>query len=188
MRFGNTYMSHIGKKLITLPNGVTATVADRVVTVKGSRGELTFTHHPDIEVKIETQVITCKPARQGKQTAALWGTTRAQIANMVEGVSAGWRRLLELQGVGYRAALKGNDLELSVGFSHSVKITPPEGISFAVAKELITVEGNDKQVVGEMAAQIRGVRPPEPYKGKGIRYQGEHVRRKVGKVVGTTGA
>lgn len=180
-------MSHIGKKLITLPIGVTATVVERVVTVKGPRGELIFTHHPAIEVKIEAGVITCKPAREGKQTAALWGTTRARVANMVEGVSAGWRRRLELQGVGYRVALKGNDLELSVGFSYPVKITPPEGISFTVTKELITVEGNDKQMVGEMAARIRAVRPPEPYKGKGIRYQGEHVRRKVGKVVGTTG-
>ncbi len=181
-------MSHIGKKLITLPDGVTAAVNDRVVTVKGPRGELVFTHHPDIAVKVENGVITCKPARQSKQTAALWGTTRAQMANMVEGVSVGFRRQLELHGVGYRAALKGKGLELSVGFSHPVEITPPEGISFTVAKELITVEGSDKQAVGELAAQIRAVRPPEPYKGKGIRYQGEHVRRKVGKVVGTTGA
>lgn len=182
-------MSHIGKKLITLPEGVAASVADRVVSVKGPRGELTFKHHPDIEVKItERRELSCKPIRDSKKSAALWGTTRARIANMVEGVSAGFRRLLELQGVGYRAALKGKDLELSVGFSHPVKIVSPEGISFTVAKELITVEGNDKQAVGEIAARIRAVRPPEPYKGKGIRYQGEHVRRKVGKVVGTTGA
>lgn len=182
-------MSHIGKKLITLPAGVTATLADRVVTMKGPRGELTFRHHPDIAVEIKNGVITCRPAlRQahGKQSAALWGTTRAQIANMAEGVSVGFKRVLELQGVGYRAVVKGHDLELSVGFSHPVRIVPPAGVTFAVAKELITVEGSDKQMVGEIAAQIRAVRPPEPYKGKGIRYQGEHVRRKVGKVVGTT--
>lgn len=181
-------MSHIGKKLINLPPEVTVTVAERVVTVKGPRGELTFTHHPDIAVMAENGVITCKPATAGKQSAALWGTTRARIANMVEGVSAGFRRVLELQGVGYRAAVKGQDLELNVGFSHPVIISPLPGITFTVVKELITVEGSDKQLVGEMAAQIRAVRPPEPYKGKGIRYQGEHVRRKVGKVVGTTTA
>lgn len=181
-------MSHIGKKLISLPDGVTVTVADRVVTVKGSRGELTFTHHPDIAVQLEGATITCKPMRETKQSAALWGTTRARIANMVEGVSAGYRRVLELQGVGYRAAVKGKDLELSVGFSHPVTIVPPAGVTFAVTKELIMVEGSDKQVVGELAARIRAVRPPEPYKGKGIRYQGEHIRRKVGKVVGTTTA
>lgn len=181
-------MSHIGKQPITLPAGVTASVVDRVVTVKGSKGELSFRHHPVIDVKVADGVITCVPAKKSKQSVALWGTTRARIANLVKGVTDGFTKELELQGVGYRAQVKGKSLEMTVGFSHPVTVAAPEGINFEVAKERITVSGNDKQLVGQVAADIRAIRPPEPYKGKGVRYVGEVVRRKVGKVVGTTGA
>jgi large subunit ribosomal protein L6 len=181
-------MSHIGKQLISVPTGVTVTMDAGVLTVKGPKGELSMKLHPLIEVTQDQGSLTVAMKRKTKQSTALWGTTRARVANMVQGVTVGFKKTLEMHGVGYRAALKGKDLELSVGFSHPVKIAALPGISFVVSKELITIEGIDKQAVGQVAAEIRLVRPPEPYKGKGIRYQGEHVRRKVGKVVGTTGA
>ncbi|MFH1354095.1 MAG: 50S ribosomal protein L6 [bacterium] len=179
-------MSRIGKQSITLPDGVTATVENQIVKVTGPKGELGYVVHPDVEVKLCDNQLTCSVARSGKRAAALWGTTRSRLANIVEGVNEGYRKELELHGVGYRAKLAGKNLELSVGFSHPVVIEAPEGINFAVEKETITVEGYDKVQVGQMAANIRAVRRPEPYKGKGIRYHGEKVRRKVGKMVGTT--
>ena len=181
-------MSRIGKQPISLPAGVTATVANNVATVKGPKGELSVRIHPAISVAVAEGTLTCTVAKQSKQAAALWGTTRANIANMVQGVTAGYRKQLELQGVGYRANLKGKDLELQIGFSHPVLVKAPAGVTFAVEKEIITVEGIDRQLVGQMAAEVRAVRKPEPYQGKGIRYVGEIVRRKVGKVVGATGA
>jgi len=179
-------MSHIGKQPIALPDGVTVTIAEQAVRVKGPKGELSFMHHPDIAVTTGEGGIVCTIARPGKRAKALWGTTRARLNNMVRGVTEGFTRTLELHGVGYRAAVKGNTLELAVGFSHPVVVTAPAGVTFAVQKEVITISGIDIQAVGQVAATIRAVRPPEPYKGKGIHYQGETVRRKVGKVVGTT--
>ena len=178
-------MSRIGKNPITIPEGAEVTVSDQLVTVKGPKGELSLQVHPTIGVKMEDGALTCEVVRVTKQSNALWGTMRALIANMIAGVTDGFRKQLELHGVGYRAALKGNDLDLQVGFSHPVLIKAPEGITFLVEKEVITIEGIDAKLVGQVAADIRKVRPPEPYKGKGVRYMGENVRRKVGKVVGT---
>lgn len=179
-------MSRIGKKPIALPAGVTVQIKDRTLVVKGPRGELAFNIHPSILVKEGEGELVCEIARVGKQTSALWGTTRARIANMVEGVSTGFKKQLELQGVGYKAQLEGNNLQLALGYSHPIVFAAPGGISFVVEKEIITIEGNDKQQVGQIAAEIRKLRKPEPYKGKGVRYVGENVRRKVGKVVGTS--
>lgn len=176
-------MSRIGNQPIVLPAGVTVVVKDRLVTVTGSKGELRYEVHPVIAVQADDTQITCSVKKAGKRSAALWGTTRARLANIVTGVTEGWRKQLELRGVGYKAKLVGNDLELAVGYSHLVTIEAPEGISFTVEKEIITVEGIDIVVVGQVAADVRAVRKPEPYKGKGIRYVDERVRRKVGKVV-----
>lgn len=181
-------MSRIGKQPITIPAGVTVTVNGQVVSAQGPKGELSYIAHPAIKVEVKEQVVICTVAKDSKQAKALWGTTRANLANTVAGVANGFSKKLELQGVGYRAALRGKDLELQVGFSHPVLIAAPAGIVFAVEKEFITVTGFDKQLVGHMTAKIRAVKPPEPYQGKGIRYVGEVVRRKVGKVVGATAA
>ena len=175
-------MSRIGKKPIEIPDGVTVDVKPGLVSVKGPKGELSQAIRPEMKVEQEDSTLTVsRPSDRGEHRA-LHGLTRSLIANMVEGVTSGYERRLEIQGVGYRARLQGKALELSVGFSHTVSISAPEGIEFEVpqATEVI-VRGIDKQLVGEIAARIRRVRPPEPYKGKGIRYQGEYVRRKVGK-------
>lgn len=179
-------MSRIGKQPIPLPAGVTASVNGSVVTVKGPKGELTAIVHPHMNVEIKDGAIVVSVAKKSKQAAALWGTTRANLANLVQGVTEGFKKQLELQGVGYRANLKGKDIELQVGFSHPVLIKAPEGIAFTVEQEIVTVAGINKQLVGQVTASIRAVRKPEPYQGKGIRYVGEVVRRKVGKVVGAT--
>ncbi len=178
-------MSRIGKQTIVIPDGVTVTIVEQDVTVKGPKGEITFPVHPVIGVSVADNVLTCAVVRDTKKSSALWGTMRAILANAVEGVHTGFKKQLELQGVGYRVSLQGKNLQLLVGFSHPVLIDAPEGITFTVEKEVITIEGFDAYVVGQIAANIRKVRPPEPYKGKGIRYVGEHVRRKVGKVVGS---
>lgn len=179
-------MSRIGKKEIIIPVGVTITINGADVTVKGPKGEITVPVHPVIGVAVQDNMLTCTIARKTKKSSALWGTMRAILANAVEGVHTGFKKQLELQGVGYRASMQGKNVQLLVGFSHPVLIEAPEGISFVVEKEIITVEGFDAYQVGQVAANIRKVRPPEPYKGKGIRYVGEHVRRKVGKIVGST--
>ncbi len=159
------------------------------VSVKGPKGELKVAIHPSISVVSDGKSITVAPAagakKDSKEVKALWGLSRVLIANLMEGVTKGFEKQLELQGVGYRAELKGKDLVLSVGFSHQVPVAAPAGISFAVEKNIIKITGIDKQLVGETAARIRRIRKPEPYKGKGIRYVGEKVRRKEGKVVGT---
>jgi large subunit ribosomal protein L6 len=180
-------MSRIGKNPVVLPEGVTASVDGQGVTVKGPKGELSHTAPRDIGVRLEDGALVCHVVRNTKQTPALWGTTRAILANMAQGVSEGFQKKLELHGVGYRAAMKGKDLELSLGYSHPVVIQAPEGITFAVDKDGIVVEGIDAYRVGQVAADIRATRPPEPYKGKGVRYAGEQIRRKVGKVVGSAG-
>ncbi|MFB9757922.1 MULTISPECIES: 50S ribosomal protein L6 [Bacillaceae] len=176
-------MSRIGKKILEIPAGVTITVADNnTVTVKGPKGELTRTFHADIKINIEENVLTVTRPSDQKEHRALHGTTRALLGNMVEGVTAGFQRGLELIGVGYRASKQGNKLVLNVGYSHPVEITPEAGIEVEVpANTKILVKGIDKERVGALAANIRAVRAPEPYKGKGIRYEGEVVRRKEGK-------
>ncbi|MBA3746088.1 MAG: 50S ribosomal protein L6 [Solirubrobacterales bacterium] len=175
-------MSRIGKKPIPLPTGVTVSIEPELVQVNGPRGTLFERVPRDITVAQdgETLVVT-RPTDRG-QHRALHGLTRSLVANMVEGVTSGFQKTLEIQGVGYRAALKGRDLELALGYSHPVSIKAPEGIEFEVPQPTrVIVKGNSKQMVGEIAANIRKKRPPEPYKGKGIRYEGEYVARKVGK-------
>ncbi|HEY8029384.1 MAG TPA: 50S ribosomal protein L6 [Gaiellaceae bacterium] len=175
-------MSRIGRKPIEIPSGVTVTVDPGRVQVAGPLG--TLQQHVPARMQIEHEegnVVVTRPTERGEDRA-LHGLTRTLIANMVEGVTKGFEKRLEIQGVGYRAALKGTDLELQVGYSHTVTIKPRTGITFEVpAPTQVVVKGTDKQQVGQTAAEIRKVRPPEPYKGKGIRYEGEYVRRKVGK-------
>ncbi|HIP96530.1 MAG TPA: 50S ribosomal protein L6 [Anaerolineae bacterium] len=176
-------MSRIGRMPIPVPQGVQVNIEGSRVVVRGPRGELTRTFHPDMTVTLQgDQLVVTRPTDQ-RQHRALHGLTRALLANMVTGVTQGFRKVLQIEGVGYRAELQGNKLVLNVGFSHPVEFEPPAGITFQVEQraKLITVEGIDKELVGEVAARIRRVRPPEPYKGKGIRYQGEYVRRKPGK-------
>ncbi|KON85796.1 50S ribosomal protein L6 [Sporosarcina globispora] len=175
-------MSRIGKKPIEIPSGVTVTNDNNTVTVKGPKGELSRSFNQDIEIKVEENVINVSRPSDAKEHRALHGTTRALLANMVEGVSKGFERGLELIGVGYRAQKQGKKLVLNVGYSHPVEIEPEEGIEVEVPSNTkIIVKGTNKERVGALAANIRDVRPPEPYKGKGIRYEGEYVRRKEGK-------
>jgi large subunit ribosomal protein L6 len=175
-------MSRVGYDPITLPAGVEVTVDDGVVAVKGPKGTLRERIDPRITTRIEDGVVFLERADEERHTRALHGLSRALVNNMVVGVSNGFEKVLETVGVGYRAALKGKGLELQVGFSHPVVIEAPEGIEFEVPEQTrIIVRGIDKQKVGQVAANIRAVRKPEPYKGKGIRYVGEHVRRKAGK-------
>ncbi len=175
-------MSRIGKQPIEVPAGVEIDVRDGVVAVTGPRGSLEQRFDPDMRfIRDENQLRVERPSDQ-RNHRALHGLTRTLIANMVEGVTKGFEKRLEIQGVGYRAALRGTSLELNVGYSHSVVKEAPDGITFEVpAPTQIVVKGVDKQQVGQVAAEIRKIRPPEPYKGKGIRYAGEQVRRKVGK-------
>jgi len=175
-------MSRVGKKPIEIPNGVTVTVDGNNVTVKGPKGELSRSFNPRISINIEDNVITVTRPSDSKEDRTIHGTTRALLANMVEGVSKGYERTLELIGVGYRASKQGKKLVLNVGYSHPVEIEPEEGLDIEVpANTKVIVKGIDKERVGALAANIRDVRPPEPYKGKGIRYEGEYVRRKEGK-------
>lgn len=175
-------MSRVGKKIIEVPADVTITNDNNTVTVKGPKGELTRTFNQDITISLEENTLTVTRPTDNKEHRALHGTTRALLANMVEGVTKGFERGLELIGVGYRASKQGNKLVLNVGYSHPVEITPEQGIEIDVpANTKVVVKGIDKERVGALAANIRDVRPPEPYKGKGIRYEGEFVRRKEGK-------
>jgi large subunit ribosomal protein L6 len=176
-------MSRIGKLSVEAPTGVDLKLANGTVTVKGPKGELKLTLTEDVVVKVEGRELTVQPRdAENRRSKAMWGTTRANIQNMVLGVTTGFEKNLELQGVGYRAALKGRDLELSLGYSHPVVYKAPAGITFASAKPTeIKILGADKQAVGQVAAEIRSFRPPEPYKGKGVRKVGEFVRRKEGK-------
>ncbi|MDP3724714.1 MAG: 50S ribosomal protein L6 [bacterium] len=181
-------MSRIGKLPISIPASVTVRIDGRSILVKGPKGELSTTFRPNIEVALEEGLVLVRRANDTPDVRALHGLTRALIANMVRGVLDGWTKELELQGVGYRAALEGSALRLSVGYSHPVLVQPPDGISFHVQENTIRVSGIDRSLVGQIAANIRKVRPPEPYKGKGIRYVGEVVRRKVGKAAATGAA
>ena len=175
-------MSRIGKRPVAVPAGVTVNLKGNTIAVKGPKGELARALHPEMAVAFaDGQVSVTRPS-DDKRHKALHGLTRTLVANMVEGVTNGFEKRLEIQGVGYRASLRGTALELAVGYSHPVVKDAPEGITFDVpVPTQIVVRGNDKQQVGQLAAEIRKVRPPEPYKGKGIRYEGEYVRRKVGK-------
>ena len=175
-------MSRIGRQPIPVPDGVTVDLSPGAVSVKGPKGELTQTVDRDMTIALDDGTLTVERPTDRGPHRALHGLTRSLLANMVEGVTDGYEKRLEIQGVGYRARLQGKALELSVGFSHPVSLPAPEGIEFEVPQQTeVIVRGIDKQLVGETAARIRRVRPPEPYKGKGIRYAGEHVRRKVGK-------
>ncbi len=175
-------MSRIGKQIITLPSGATAGLEKNQIVVKGPKGELRQTIHPRVTVVINGNEITVQVVDENnKQDRALWGTVASLVQNMVEGVTAGFKKQLEINGVGYKVNLKGANLQLEVGFSHPVEVKPLPGIKFAVEKNLITIEGADKQIVGETAAQIRKIKKPEPYKGKGIKYVEETIRRKAGK-------
>jgi large subunit ribosomal protein L6 len=175
-------MSRIGKQPIELPAGVSVSLLPGRVMVNGPLGELSQQVPTRMQVEQEDGTVVVKRPTERGEDRALHGLTRSLIANMVEGVTSGFQKRLEIQGVGYRAALRGSDLELNVGFSHSVVLKAPKGITFEVPTTTeVIVKGIDKQQVGQMAAEVRRVRPPEPYKGKGIRYEGEYVRRKVGK-------
>ncbi|MGH7018398.1 MAG: 50S ribosomal protein L6 [Brevundimonas sp.] len=175
-------MSRIGKKIVALPKGVTVTLNGQTVSVKGPKGERSWTVADEIEVTQGDEGLSLALRMDTPRARAMWGLSRTLVDNMVVGVTEGFEKTLELVGVGYRAALKGQALSLQLGFSHEVDIAPPAGVTFVVPKQTeIKIQGADKQVVGEIAATIRKLRPPEPYKGKGVRYQGETVRRKEGK-------
>lgn len=175
-------MSRIGKKAIPVPAGVNITIDGQTVAVKGPKGELSWTVVEEIQVAVVDGEVTFTPRDDSTRAKAMWGLSRTLVHNMVFGVTQGYEQSLELVGVGYRAAMKGASLGMQLGFSHEVDIPPPPGITFAVGKPTeVKVSGIDKQLVGETAARIRKIRPPEPYKGKGVRYGGEVVRRKEGK-------
>jgi large subunit ribosomal protein L6 len=178
-------MSRIGKQPIEVPEVVKPTLNGQEVCVKGPKGELTLDAHPDMTVTLDDGVITVTRPSDEPKHRALHGLTRMLVANMVEGVVNGFKKTLEIQGVGYRAMQKGAGIELHLGFSHTIQYPAPDGVSLELPDQTtIVVTGADKQKVGQAAAEIRGFRPPEPYKGKGIRYKGEHVRRKAGKTAG----
>lgn len=179
------FMSRIGKKTIPLPLGVTVEVSGSVVRVKGPRGSLSRVLHETIGADIMDGNIVITPRRSMKKTEALWGLTRALVANMVEGVAKGFEKKLDFEGIGYRAALEGTTLVLQLGFSHPVRVEAPAGIAFSVERNTITIGGIDCELVGQVSAGIRKLKPPEPYKGKGIRYRGEVIRRKAGKKAST---
>jgi len=175
-------MSRIGKKPVLVPQGVTATVDGQTVTAKGPKGELKFMVNDEVLVKLDKGEIAVEPRDETKTARAKWGMSRTQIVNILQGVKDGFERRLEITGVGYRAAMQGKNLQLALGFSHDVVYEPPVGISIAVPKPTeIVVTGIDKQQVGQVAAEIREYRGPEPYKGKGVKYAGERIVRKEGK-------
>jgi large subunit ribosomal protein L6 len=175
-------MSRIGKKPVALPNGVTATVEGQTVKVKGPKGELKVTLASEVEVSAGPDGVSVTPRKDMERAPAMWGLSRSLVNNLVLGVTQGFSSKLEIQGVGYRAAVQGKNLNLQLGFSHDVAYPIPAGITITAEKPtMLTISGIDKQLVGQVAAEIRGYRPPEPYKGKGVRYEGEYVRRKEGK-------
>jgi large subunit ribosomal protein L6 len=175
-------MSRVGKKPVLVPSGVTASVEGQTVKVKGPKGALSLVLHDDVSVKLEDGKVMVDPRNETKRARALWGTSRALVANLLTGVNKGFERKLEITGVGYRAAVQGKNLQLALGYSHDVVYPIPEGITIVTTKPTeITITGNDRQKVGQVAAEIRGYRPPEPYKGKGVKYAGEYIFRKEGK-------
>lgn len=181
-------MSRIGKQPIAIPSGVTVDIKDGLVTVAGPKGTLSRTIVPEIKIVMEDGKIVLSCAAATRKTPALWGLMRSLVANMVHGVSSGFEKKLEFEGIGYRAAMEGATLVMQLGFSHPIRFDPPQGITLKVERNTITVSGADKETVGLAAASIRDYKKPEPYKGKGIRYQGEVIRRKVGKKGATAAA
>lgn len=180
-------MSKIGKKPIEIPSGVTVSVKEDAVSVKGPKGELTKPLIKGVNVVVEGNLVKLTPMEGDKENIAKWGLQRALLANMITGVTQGFEKVLEFQGVGYKAAVKGSDLELSLGYSHPITVNGVEGITFSVEKNSIKISGSDKELVGKVAAEIRTKRLPEPYKGSGIRYKDEVIRRKAGKKAVTAG-
>jgi len=174
-------MSRIGKQPIKIPEKVEVKIDGQSIVIRGPQGELNWSMPREIKAEAKEKEIIVQPAKKTKKTPALWGLSRNLIFNMIQGVTEGFEKKLQLEGVGYRAALQGNKLVLSLGFSHPIEIEAPKGIEFKVEKNIITISGIDKQLVGQVAAEIRAKRKPEPYKGKGIRYVDEIVRRKAGK-------
>ena len=175
-------MSRIGKKPVELPSGVTASVSGQTVEVKGPKGTRSFSATDDVAITVEDNTVTIVPRGKSKRARQQWGMSRTMVANLVTGVTQGFKRELEIQGVGYRAAMNGNTLKLNLGLSHDVDYVAPEGVTVTAPKQTeIVVEGIDEQLVGQVAANIRAWRAPEPYKGKGIRYKGEFIFRKEGK-------
>jgi large subunit ribosomal protein L6 len=182
-------VSRVGRKPISVPQGVKVQKAGQNITVAGPKGELQASVHPDITVEIKDNIVTVTRPTDQKLHRALHGLWRANIQNMVKGVTGGYSRKLELVGVGYRAEMKGKKLQLLLGFSHPILFAPPNGIKVeAPTQTNITISGIDKQLVGQVAAKIRSFRPPEPYKGKGVKYEGEYIRRKAGKAAAASGA
>ena len=175
-------MSRVGNSAIAIPSGVTVSQQDGVVVVKGKNGQLSAPLHSEVELVVADDVATVKPRRKTKLSQSLWGTMRATINNMVVGVGEGFTRKLEINGVGYRAAMQGNKLVLSLGYSHSVEMDVPAGLTVAVENNTqINISGADKQLLGQFASEVRSKRPPEPFKGKGVKYAEEHIVRKEGK-------
>jgi large subunit ribosomal protein L6 len=175
-------MSRIGKRPVTVPAGVTANIEGQTVKVKGPKGAVQLVLHDDVEAKLEKDQLQVSPRHETKRARALWGTSRALVRNVIVGVSKGFERKLEITGVGYRAAVQGKNLQLALGYSHDVVYPIPEGIQIVTTKPTeIIITGIDRQKVGQVAAEIRGFRPPEPYKGKGVKYAGEYIFRKEGK-------
>jgi len=175
-------MSRIGKKPVPIPSGVTANIEGQTVKVKGPKGALQVVLPEDVTVKMESGAVKVDPRNESKRARSMWGTSRTLVANLVTGVTKGFERKLEITGVGYRAAVQGKNLQLALGYSHDVIFPIPEGIQIATPKPTeITITGIDSQKVGQVAAEIRGFRPPEPYKGKGVKYAGEYIFRKEGK-------
>lgn len=176
-------MSRIGKKPILIPDGIEVKIENNIVTVKGPKGELKKEIRPEIRVEIRDKNIFVFPCKDTKKTSAFWGLFRVYIFNMIKGVTQGYQKDLQLEGIGFRARMEGDKLILQLGFSHEVNIIQPSGIKIAVEKNIIKITGFDKELVGQTAAKIRAIKPPEPYKGKGIRYVGEVVKKKAGKKV-----
>ncbi len=175
-------MSRIGKKAVAIPSGVTASVEGQTVKVKGPKGALQLVLHDDVSAKVESGAVRVDPRAETKRARAMWGTSRTLVANLVAGVTKGFERRLEITGVGYRAAVQGKNLQIALGYSHDIVYPIPEGIAIAAPKPTeIVITGIDKQKVGQVAAEIRDFRKPEPYKGKGIKYAGEYIFRKEGK-------
>lgn len=180
-RFGNTFMSRIGKQQITIPAGTEVSVATDSVQVKGKLGALTKPMHPAIKISVANGIASVEPANSSRLARALWGTYAAHMKNMIKGVNEPFVKKLDIQGIGYKAELQGKNLKLALGFSHPVIVEIPEGLTVTVEKNIVAISGANKETVGQFAASVRELKKPEPYKGKGIRYEGEVVRQKQGK-------
>ncbi len=181
-------MSRIGKRAIEIPAGIEVSVSDREITGKGKGGTLKRALHPAISVKVNGKEVAVTPTEKTRLAQALWGTYAAHVRNMIAGVNTPFKKVLQVNGIGYKAEVAGKNLKLALGFSHPVVVAIPEGVTAAVDKNLISIAGADKEQVGQFAASVRALKKPEPYKGKGIRYEGEHVRQKQGKKAATAGA